>query len=303
MFVRSEFRSRLLSSCFLGRLANISRLLKTFEIEPARLSLLALILSDNYSCIKSEQKIFDFVLFCFCFCFVLFCFVLFCFALLCFALLCFVLFCFVFVSFRFVLFCWALKISLCSAAAAPGIKAKSRPQIDQLDCAFGQNECLPYSKTNHFCICRLGRIYRIAFLSVINKVRSDEKSRSYDDKVIRENVTFFKSQLGLPDKDCKEFEEMSAKLQDEVQEFDKIDEMDVGDWMRMFAAQDASSPVDNAEIEDLEKKLANFCKVKGSAKPFWFVYYSLSLVLHKMSVVATKVLKEKMDQQLSFKYD
>ncbi len=158
--------------------------------------------------------------------------------------------------------------------------------------------------TNYFCVCRLGRVYLITFLSVINKVRSDEKSRSYDHKVIKENVKFFKSQLGLHTKGSEEFEEMSANLQEEVQEFDKIDEMGVDDWMKMFAANDAAClPDDDVEIENLKKKLEDFCKAEAGGEPFWFVYYSLSLALHKMLVVARKVLKEKMDQQLSFKYN
>ena len=142
-------------------------------------------------------------------------------------------------------------------------------------------------------------------MSVLKKLGGKEKSRKYDESVIKKNVEHFKFQFGLPDKDSEEFKVMSPKLQEEVRMFDGIEEMGVDAWLKMFVTveDDEGISLGDYEMEDLKKKLEIPTEAEDGVRPFFFVYNALSFVLHKMSEVASKVLHEKMDQELSFKYN
>ena len=98
-------------------------------------------------------------------------------------------------------------------------------------------------------------------------------SDSIDFQIIKEQVEFYRSQLGLPEKDSKEFQGMSEELQVQMQRFYLTDGMDVNSWLKTFDS-------DGAHCNSAPKCLDEAEAIQAS---FMFVYDSLYQVLDEMA--------------------
>lgn len=143
-------------------------------------------------------------------------------------------------------------------------------------------------------------------MSVLKKIRSQENGRKYDLNVIKEKVQEYIAQLGFPEKNSEDLENMSKSIQESVGDFYSTNELGEEDWLKRFAPSDSDtnsqSTSEENEVDNMIKKLAWLDEVQAKAKPFSFVYLSLVCVLEKMSSVSLEILREKMAKELSFKY-
>jgi hypothetical protein len=125
----------------------------------------------------------------------------------------------------------------------------------------------------------------VAFKSLILKTFTTESySCNVNYASISEKVAFYRSQLGFPEKDSKEFQEMSEELQRQVERFYLPVNTDVNSWLEEFDGDDTDG---NTSASDEGK-----ADVTMLDSPYSFVYLSLNCVLNTMNEVALNILNE-----------
>lgn len=112
-----------------------------------------------------------------------------------------------------------------------------------------------------------------------------ESSRRSDFQVIFECVEDYRSQLGFPKEDSKEFKEMPSERQDAVRKFFlKPTTEDVESWLRKFHT---ISGVQHDE------EFPHWLSVdKAINAPYKFVYRALHQVLNEMKEIALEIVKD-----------
>ncbi|XP_028404199.1 interferon-inducible GTPase 1-like [Dendronephthya gigantea] len=132
-----------------------------------------------------------------------------------------------------------------------------------------------------------GKIWWVAlFYSCIGKVvRKTESSRRSDFKLIVECVELYRSQLGFPKEDSKEFKKMPPERQDAMKKFFlKPTNENVKSWLGRF---DTERGVENNE------EFPSWLSVdKAIEAPYKFVYRALHQVLDEMKEIALEIVKD-----------
>ena len=172
---------------------------------------------------------------------------------------------------------------------------------------------IPVAVTKYYFVQHLGRIWKVALLSVLKKIGPADRGRKYALNVIKENVQEYMDQLEFPEKDSEDLKNMSKTIQEIVKDFYSTNEIGEEDWLERFVPtnSDNNSPgsdnegqttsVEN-EVDEMIKNLPWLDDIQAKAKPFSFVYFSLTCVLEKMESVSLEILREKIEKGLSFKY-
>ncbi|XP_028404298.1 interferon-inducible GTPase 1-like [Dendronephthya gigantea] len=122
-----------------------------------------------------------------------------------------------------------------------------------------------------------GQIWSETLLLTYNVGALVQRSLNYYSSLIIRKTEFFRSQLGFPEKDSEQFQEMSPAHKEAIKKFYFEPDSDVESWLRSF----------NADCEDL---LAHVNKA-----PYKFVFCILQIILDEMEKIALKILKEGLD--------
>lgn len=130
------------------------------------------------------------------------------------------------------------------------------------------------------------------FQSCIKKVVYKTKnSRRSDFKLIVEYVEYYRSQLGFPTEDSKQFKEMHTERQKSVKKFFlKSTTEDVESWLRKF---DTVRSDEDAGHGKNDEEFPSWLSVdKAIETPYKFVYRALHQVLNEMKEIALEIVKD-----------